>query len=434
MEHEGDSRPPLIVAIFNGLRHDFPELYEKRGLNLSSLRTLLSQGVRAAHVSSVNPTDSMPNYWSMLTGLYPGNHCVPFDTFMDRDKPGKVFRRRNLTGLTDLTGFPEPLWLTNQRSGGKSLVLLPGSAMLFDGSSTALPVGSGPGASVDLLLNWLAKPGKKVGLAFLYFDEPGAAARAHGPVSNEVGVKLLELDGLLGKLLHGLRRLGMLDSVNLIVTADHGVAAVDPNKVIELNAQLPADWFDNRLGSQTGAHAQLWPKAGHSAADLVARLSKSAAAKLKAWEAARLPPELHMSGCPWRLPPVYVRADPPWLLRLSPGAPLPKGVSGYAADTEDMRPLWLARGPDFQRDGAQVSLPIELVDFYPLACQLMGLTPRPHNGSLLRIAPVLAQGEGFLATFAGVLILFAFFGVILLVTAFVTSRRPAKTVRGELGP
>ncbi|PAA47351.1 hypothetical protein BOX15_Mlig026797g6, partial [Macrostomum lignano] len=444
MEHESGSTSPLIVLIFNGLRYDLPDVYKSRGLNLSSFEMLLKQGVRASKMRSVNPTDSMPNYWSMLTGLYPESHCIPFDSFLDSDRPGVVFHKTNLTSLSDAAwfykGFPEPLWLANQRQGGKSLLLLPGKALLFGGSSGSpqqIGTSSNPAAQVQLLIDLMAKPGThgKISFVLMYFTEPGDTARAHGPVSKEVGEKLVELDGHLGRLLGGLRQLGMLDSVNLVVTTDHGMAAVDSSKVLELNSLLPADWFKNRLNLPPGAQAQLWPKAGHQPADLINRLAKSKT-ELSVWDVTHLPSELRLSGCRRRLPPVYARANPPWLLRLSAGAPLPLGVSGYSADTEDMRPLWVARGPDFKAAGAVVDLPLESVDFYPLACQLLGLQPKPNNGSLARISPLLTRyigGEGFLATFAGVLLLFSFFGAILIVTAVITSRQPVKTVRGELG-
>jgi hypothetical protein len=57
-----------------------------------------------------------------------------------------------------------------------------------------------------------------------------------------------------------------------------------------------------------------------------------------------------------------------------------KGTHGYDNRIMNMKPFFLARGPDIRRD---VRLPaFRSVDIYPLLCELLGVAPAPNNGTL----------------------------------------------------
>ena len=56
-----------------------------------------------------------------------------------------------------------------------------------------------------------------------------------GPASPALDEALASTDAALGKLVAGLKARGLLDRANLIVTADHGMAQLEPNGSLYLD-------------------------------------------------------------------------------------------------------------------------------------------------------------------------------------------------------
>ncbi len=79
---------------------------------------------------------------------------------------------------------------------------------------------------VDTVVDWFKN--KSVIMATLYFQEPDLTGHRFGPDSPEMEAKLQEMDGILGYLMSKLKDNGLYDEVNVIVTSDHGMTAVDP--------------------------------------------------------------------------------------------------------------------------------------------------------------------------------------------------------------
>lgn len=57
-----------------------------------------------------------------------------------------------------------------------------------------------------------------------------------------------------------------------------------------------------------------------------------------------------------------------------------KGNHGWDNANMNMRPIFLAYGPDFK--SGYVGKPFNNVDIYPLMCELLGIDGAPNNGSL----------------------------------------------------
>lgn len=56
------------------------------------------------------------------------------------------------------------------------------------------------------------------------------------------------------------------------------------------------------------------------------------------------------------------------------------GNHGYDNDVDQMRPLFMAAGPDFKKDYS-FSEPFPNVDIFPLLCRILRLAAPPSNGS-----------------------------------------------------
>ena len=108
-------------------------------------------------------------------------------------------------------------------------------------------------------------------VATLYFHEPDYTGHKYGPDSEEVLQKVEEMDGVLGYLMEQFDRNNLWNSLNLIVTSDHGMTNVDhKNKAIDIT-QLASvrDSIDFTIGG--GPIMNIMPKG--NVTDLVNRLS-----------------------------------------------------------------------------------------------------------------------------------------------------------------
>lgn len=108
----------VFVLVLDGFIHD----YEKYTENMPNFAKLASIGVKAERMIPPFPTFTWPCMTTLNTGLYPESHGIINNGFINISN-GNVF---SYTGdPSDLEGNAkffkhEPLWLTNQRQGGKS--------------------------------------------------------------------------------------------------------------------------------------------------------------------------------------------------------------------------------------------------------------------------------------------------------------------------
>lgn len=69
-----------------------------------------------------------------------------------------------------------------------------------------------------------------------------------------------------------------------------------------------------------------------------------------------------------------------------------KGEHGFDNEDMNMKTIFRAVGPAFKQ--GLVVEPFESVNVYPLLCQLLGITPEPHDGSLAIMEPMLRESAG----------------------------------------
>lgn len=69
---------------------------------------------------------------------------------------------------------------------------------------------------------------------------------------------------------------------------------------------------------------------------------------------------------------------------------MPKGVHGYDVEfVDEMQAIMYASGPDI-RNGLVIE-EMEQVDHYNALCDLLGLKPRPNNGSVAILSRILTK-------------------------------------------
>jgi predicted AlkP superfamily pyrophosphatase or phosphodiesterase len=381
------STTPLLLISIDGFRADYLE----RGIS-PTLRMLADEGVRAQAMEPAFPSLTFPNHYTLVTGEYPDHHGIVANSMFDSRLGAFRLDLRKAVGDGRWWNEAEPIWVTADKQGLQTATMFwPGSEARIHGYrpdhwrpyNGKMPYH----ARVDTILHWLDLPGgQRPDFLTLYFEGVDTAGHFHGPDSPEVNAAIRRVDAALARLVAGLRQRGLYCKINLIVLADHGMAATPPEQRIVLDRLI--DTRDARVVS-TGAIAGIIPAAGH-AAELEAALLKPHA-HMTCWKKSRIPARLHYGHNP-RVPPLVCSAQVGWLIvsdriaMLHHGKPV-LGEHGYDNAAPSMRALFLAHGPGFRRHAVVPEFPN--VDVYPLMTRLLGLKPQPNDGDFDRVKDML---------------------------------------------
>jgi len=377
-------RPPLILISLDGFRWD----YLDRGLS-PNLAALAAGGVRAERMIPSFPSVTFPNHYTLVTGLYPDHHGIVNNTFEDPKMAGVFKMQSKEEGWWDEA---TPLWTTAEQQGMHTGTMFwPGSEVELGGIRPSHWRPFNPGFSlderVDTLLSWLDLPkGEQPGFMTLYFETVDSAGHAWGPDSEQVNQAISRVDAAVGRLVAGLKARGV--AANLIVVADHGMAAVPPDHTLLVDSLIDVGavhvvFEDAVLGVDIPATA-----AGQAAeAELLQPHDH-----LTCWKKADVPARFHYGANP-RVPDVICAAEPGWLIETREGAarhraPV-RGEHGYDNQDPLMGALFIANGPAFRQGLIIKRFPN--VDVYPLMADVLGLKPQPNDGRLADLAPILAR-------------------------------------------
>lgn len=370
---------PLLLISIDGYRTDYIE----RGLS-PTLASLASQGVRASHGMQPSfPSLTFPNHYTIVTGLRPDHHGIVNNTMIDPALGKFSLGNREAVSNGQWWSQGTPLWETAQQHGMKTATMFwPGSEAdihgahpdfwkPYDGNIT-------PDQRVDQVLAWLDLPaGERPMFLTLYFDEVDHAGHHFGPDSPQVNEALTHTDAALDRLVKGLQQRGLLDRINMIVLADHGMASSPARNVVVIDKLIPLKQVE--LVS-VGVLAGFNPRPGFDFAKIEARMEQPQQ-HMTCWDKTRVPARLAY-GSNARVPQLLCLADVGW--RISTHEYLAKkkepmrGDHGYDNAAPQMQALFVAHGPAF-RAGAEVpSFPN--VDVYPLMTHLLDLPAASNDG------------------------------------------------------
>ena len=368
------SRPVTILVSIDGFRAD----YLDRGIT-PNLSKLAASGARATMRPSF-PSITFPNHYTLVTGLRPDRNGIVGNVMEDARRPGETF--------TMATADPfwwseaEPIWTTAERAGVRTATMFwPGSNLAIDGIRPhdwwQYSKDNSEAQRVDAVIDWLRRPAAtRPQFVTLYFDTVDTAGHKFGPDAEKTNDAIRAVDAQIGRLTEGLAALGV--SANLVVVADHGMAATSPARTIELwKIARAKDYRAIGYGPMVG----LVPTKGREAR--LERALTKPNANMTCARKEKLPPNLHYGQNP-RVPPFVCIARVGWLILAAPPPPDKPieagGAHGYDPANHEMDALFVANGPAF-RSG--VALPaFDNVDVYPLLARLIGIAPRVGDGSL----------------------------------------------------
>jgi predicted AlkP superfamily pyrophosphatase or phosphodiesterase len=376
-----DLKPTVILVSFDGFRWDYPMKAPTPNLN-----RLMTRGVHARNLIPSFPSKTFPNHYTIVTGLYPGHHGIVANNIYD-PRTARTFALAKREEVEDPMWWGgTPIWTLVDKAGSFSAPLFwPGSEAPHDG---VMPKYWQPydenrpaAARIDQMFAWLDLPAsQRPAFLTLYFEDTDTAGHAHGPDSQEVRDAIARDDGYLGRVIDGLTRRGILDRVNVVVVADHGMAAIDDTRVI-----VPDDYIspDDVVISDINPTLGIFPKPGTE--EKVFRALEHAHPHLHVYRRAETPERWHYRDHP-RVPPIFGVADEGWqVLRRATVTNMAAGTitgaggtHGYDPQLMSMRAFFAAAGPAF-KSGETVA-PFENVSIYDVLAKVLGVKPPANDG------------------------------------------------------
>ncbi len=375
-------RSPLILISLDGFRADYCDLFPAEAVTLRALRR---DGVTSQGLIPVFPSNTFPNHYSVVTGLYPAKHGIVNNDFFDPDF-GQFFHYNQPSSVRDPRWWGgEPIWVTAIKQGRKA------AASFWIGSEAAID-GIRPTfwknfdysipfeKRLDELIGWLQLPeAERPAVIVFYLEETNSAGHRYGPASPQVAAAIKLSDERVATLLTRVRTLG--SEPNVIIISDHGMTATSAERTIILDALL--DLKTVQIESDGSALA-LRPLIGDAAA-LVRTFAN--VPHVKAYLAADLPAHFRLRGHA-RISPVWVLPDEGWHIGTRAGFERLKkrfpekgyiaGDHGYDPSLPSMHGTFIGHGPAFRR-GVVVPA-VENIHLYNLMCAVLHLQPAKNDG------------------------------------------------------
>jgi len=396
----------VIVLSLDGFRWDYPDLYPT-----PNLKRLARSGSKAESLQPSYPTKTFPNHYTIATGLYPDHHGIVQNSFYD-PQLDRVFRMGDRKAVEDSVFWQgESIWETAEQQGVRT-------ASYFwvgtESNERYRPVLRKPyedgfpyKQQIDTVFKWLALPSEqRPALIMFYFDEPDKTSHDFGPVSEETKEVVERVDGLVGELIRGLKKIGRKSGIeiDLVVLSDHGMGyipegqqvfledAVDLKKIKRINGGNPVLTLEPEAGFLDEVYSRLKP-----------------VSHLKVWKREELPAHYHY-GTNQRIPALVVEADSAYGIEIrhkAQGSGLKAevrnkdmgrglkglyslGMHGYDPDNRDMHGIFYAAGPSFKKGFVQPTF--ENVNIYELLAKLLEIRPAKTDGNL-RVVQGMLKGN-----------------------------------------
>ena len=392
--------------------------------NTPNLERVAKEGVKAKYIKTVTPTKTWPNHQSYLTGLYAESHGIVSNKFWDPVyKEMFIFEYDCSNDDPKFYNASEPIWLTLQHEGGRSgSYFWPGATgytenptyyekIYYNVNCSAvnpkdLPnmrnrtrsdyppyihcfpnyTGNPSRNRIDKIVGWL-KSDEPPTFVALYIDDADWKGHEFGPDSDEyrLALKMVDRD-VVGYLVESLKAAQLLDKVNLLFVSDHSFTAVSSDRQIYLDDYLDPSAY--RL-IESGAVGHIWPGSG-KLEEIYENLTRAKNPHMTVYRKEGIPDSLHWKHNR-RIPPIFVETKIGWQVQQARGSPgnWTRGEHGWStveAGSEHYS-VFYARGPAF-REGIEVP-PFDTVDLYPLMSRLLGIKPRPNNGSFENVKAIL---------------------------------------------
>ena len=253
-----------------------------------------------AEIYPVYPSNTFPSHYAMATGLHPDHHGVVNNGFYDRTQGRRLSVFDSLDVRTPGFWGGEPIWNTAERQGlTANIFMWPGSEVPIGGRQATVwtRYSSKPDyyQRADWVIDAMTRPEAEIPqLVMWYFEEPDAAMHTYGPESPEAVGRAEHIDSVLRYFFREIRRSPVFDRINFIVTADHGMAELSPDRYINLLPLLDTAQVVRVVpGTPFGLEVK------EEYADQAVRTLRRTG-HMKAWRRERMPRRFHYGTHPTR--------------------------------------------------------------------------------------------------------------------------------------
>jgi len=382
------SQPYVILVSFDGFRWDYSE--RRITPNLDKMK---DDGVHALSLRPSFPSKTFPNHYSIVTGMYPENHGLISNTFINPFTEEK-YTISDTAAVRDSKWYlGEAFWEIAERNGiNTASYFWPGSEIeidnrrpdFFEKYEHLRPYKE----RIDGVIEWLKLPQKeRPHFITLYFHDTDSYGHKYGPNSQEINQSIQRLDSLISYLYEGLNKIGFKDSINVILVSDHGMTEISPDKVINIEEMLLGNNYD--IGGEK-SFMMIEP----SKADFqnVFKILKEKENHYKVFLKEELPDNFHYSKHPF-IYSIILIADIGWSLVNNSQLKgmtnsYSNGNHGYGNNHRDMHGVFIAKGPNLK--SGYKSGTVWNIDIYPLLCKLFNIEPSSNiDGKLERIEFIL---------------------------------------------
>ncbi|XP_041372147.1 glycerophosphocholine cholinephosphodiesterase ENPP6-like [Gigantopelta aegis] len=229
-------------------------------------------------------------------------------------------------------------------------------------------------------------------LSVVYFESIDDLGHRYGPDSVHVKGMVKQVDRVIETMLREIETRHLDDDINVMVLSDHGMTDVSLSKVVNISDVINMDNIEVIINNY-GSSVYIWPKNGKE--QTVYASLENTSAYFKTFLRKDIPPQWHFQHNN-RIPDILLVAQLGWYIDTpsfgfyyydNTGAM--RGEHGFDVTESDMAGLFVAMGPDF-RTNVKVDK-LNNVNLYQVMCGIIGVGPRPHNGSWSDVVNLVAD-------------------------------------------
>lgn len=379
--HSKDKEQPIVVMLsMDGFRWDYPQMYQT-----PTLDSIAKTGVSCTSIPCF-PSKTFPNHYAMATGLYPNHHGIVSNSF--HTPTGTAYSVRDRDAVKNPAFYQgEPIWVTAEKQDIRS------ASLFWVGSETPIqnicPTYNPPyqhnlpfTQRIDTVIHWLSFPSsQRPRLILWYLHEPDATGHRYGPHHHNTKNLIRHLDSLVAQFTTRLNKLACAHNVNLIITSDHGMGAIDTSRYIQLN-QIIADSLILTIDGNNPFFL-IEPRPQYT--ETVYSLLKNRP-HLKVWHKNDVPLHFHYGAHP-NISSLVAVADSSWSMGIGKPTRYFGGTHGYDNRNSDMHAIFYACGPAFKQNHHHPA--INNIDLYPLIAHILALNPAQTDGTLNHVQGML---------------------------------------------
>ncbi|TXH21895.1 MAG: alkaline phosphatase family protein [Chitinophagaceae bacterium] len=362
-------KPYVILISADGFRYDYFKKY-----NANHLLNIANNGVWAKNgMYPSYPSITFPNYYTLVTGMYPAHHGIVDNTFFDPSR-NETYKIGTETVEDGSWYRGLPLWGLAENQG----VL---AASLFWVGSESNAGGTRPtyyyryhekftdNDKVNIIKNWLTLPeDKRPHFITLYFPEVDHDGHKYGTEAKETEASVQFVDQTIQKLVDALAPLNL--PINFVFVSDHGMINVEESKY----TIIPDFDFKKFTVVNSGTFARITAKDKKDVQPVFNMLQRENYKNFKSYLATDFPEKLHYStkeDTSRRIGDIILVPKKSKVLTEA-GRISSLGKHGFNVyKVPEMKAAFVAWGPAFKTNKKIKSF--ENIHVYPMIAEILGL-------------------------------------------------------------